>query len=209
MFDLTPKTSQTKTCDKRLNCFVSRSCTILLLLLATAAATAQQYSVKVGTIGHRDQQLSVCYGFGAVQNSTDDYVQTESVSTLGPLWMSYLTVIDRSFSVGAELGYHELRARWHIGQSNQSATVPYLKRTTHLAAQAMWTWYDGKWLSLSSSGSLGAAVISHERDVSSVSFAPAYHIGLLCVRATGDVAFRLELGYGFRGLVNVGMSFVM
>ncbi|MBU3700176.1 MAG: hypothetical protein FGM33_09270 [Candidatus Kapabacteria bacterium] len=186
-----------------------QSFTIVLLLLTTEAAAAQQYSVKVGTIGHREQQMSVSYGLGAVQNSVDPNVPAESVSTLGPLALSYLTNPTSSFAIGAELGYHELKARWQIDPSSAGMSVPYLKRSVHLAAQSVWTWYDGRWLSISSSASLGVALISHEREVSSAAIAPAYHIGLVSLRATGDVAFRLELGFGYRGLVNMGMCFVM
>jgi hypothetical protein len=37
----------------------------------------------------------------------------------------------------------------------------------------------------------------------------AYHLGVVSMRVVGDVAFRLEIGYGYRGIVNAGMSFVM
>ena len=195
---------------------MSKTCTIILLLLTTAAAAAQQYSVKIGTIGHRDQQMCVSVGVGGVQNQVARNVLDDStLNFLGPLQATYTVTLDSVWSVGAELGYHEAKGRWLSDDTNspsggRAIPVPYAKRTVHIAACAEMAWFHGRWFTLSSSGSVGMAFSSHDgNNVPLSSTGVAYHLGVVSMRVVGDVAFRLEIGYGYRGIVNAGMSFVM
>ena len=199
-----------------LNCLVSQTCTIVLLLLTTAAAAAQQYSVKVGTAGHREQRLTVGYGVGGVQNAAERNVLDDStLHAFGPLWLSYTTELGSRINIGAEVAYHEQTGRWLSDDTNpppggRAIPVPYSKRTMHLAAHGEVMWYHARWFDLASGASLGVALFDHSgnnRPLASTGL--AYHIGLVSVRVTGDVAFRLEFGYGYRGIINAGMSFVM
>ncbi|MBU3680028.1 MAG: hypothetical protein FGM32_10555 [Candidatus Kapabacteria bacterium] len=189
---------------------------IIILLLAAGSATAQQYSVKVGTAGHREQQMTVGYGLGGAQNAVARNVLGDStLHAFGPLWLSYTTELGNRMSVGAEVGYHETTGRWLSDDTNppsggRAIPVPYSKRTVHLAAHGEVMWHHARWFDLASGASLGIALFDHNGNNTPLSSTGlAYHISLVSVRVAGDVAFRLEIGYGYRGIVNVGMSFVM
>lgn len=179
-------------------------------MLAATTIAAQDYTVRHGYIGRRDHQMTVAYGFLAVQGNDEPRNLDDSTrSTLGPLWMSYLFALDSSVSLGMEVGYHELRGRVHASDSLATISDVYLRRTAHLAAQASLTWYRTRWVSVSSTASLGVAVILRDENDDSSPVIPAYHVGLASIRVAGDASFRLELGYGYRGALNIGMSFVM
>lgn len=190
--------------------------TILLLVVASVPARAQPYSVKIGTAGHRDHRMTIGYGVGGVQDAVVRNVMDDStLHAFGPLWLSYATAIRERLSVGAEVGYHETTGRWLSDDTNppqggRAVPVPYSKRTVHIAGHAEYLWYHARWFDLASSASLGVALTDHagnNRPLATTGL--AYHLGLMSVRATGDVAFRLEIGYGYRGIINAGMSFVM
>ncbi len=188
----------------------------IIIACASVLTSAQQYAVKIGTIGHRDHQMTVSTGFGAVQNTVVRNVMDDStLNFLGPLWANYTVMLDSLWSVGAEIGYHEAKGRWLSDDTNpppggRAIPVPYAKRTVHIAACAELAWFCGRWFTLSSSGSLGMALIDHAgNNVPLASTGVAYHLGVVSMRVVGDVAFRLEIGYGYRGLINAGMSFLM
>ncbi|MFM8772098.1 MAG: hypothetical protein ACKOE4_08810 [Candidatus Kapaibacterium sp.] len=189
---------------------------LLLLLLLPIFASAQQYAVKVGTAGHREQRMTVGYGVGGVQNSvTRNVLDDSTLHAFGPLLLSYTTAYGDRVNIGAEVGYHELKGRWLSDDTNpppggRAIPVPYGKRTVHIAAHGEVLWHHTRWFDLASDASLGVALINHSgnnRPLASTGL--AYHVGLVSVRVAGDVAFRLEIGYGYRGLINAGMSFVM
>jgi hypothetical protein len=190
---------------------------LLIFMLSTVSLVcAQDFNVRWGTIGHRDQRLTVGYGVGGVQNAiTRNVLDDSTLSTLGPLWFAYTADLDSVISVGAEIGYHELTGRWLSDDTNppsggRAIPVPYSKRTVHLAVHGEWTWYRTRWVTLSSTASVGYAIILHAGNNKPLDgSAPAYHLGVASLRVTGDVGFRIEVGYGYRGLVNFGMSFVM
>ena len=220
--DLTPQTTHLKPARSaralargNLNCIVFHAFTILVLLITCVLANAQQYSVKIGTIGHRDQQMTVGAGWGGVQNMVARNVLDDStLNFLGPIWACYTVTLDSLWSVGAEVGYHEAKGRWLSDDTNPASggraiPVPYGKQTVHIAACAELAWFHRRWFTLSSSGSLGIALSSHDGNnvpLGTTEF--AYHLGLVSMRVVGDVAFRLEVGYGYRGLINAGMSFL-
>ncbi len=185
-------------------------------MLAATAISAQGYSVRHGFIGHRDHQMTVGYGLGGAQNAVARNVLDDStLSFLGPLWAGYMVALDSVWSVGAEVGYHEAKGRWLSDDTKpppggRAIPVAYTKHTVHIAASAELTWFHGRWITLSSSGSLGLAMMGHAGNNVPLSSADvAYHLGVVSMRVTGDVGFRLEIGYGYRGIVNAGMSFVM
>lgn len=194
-----------------------RFCLIIVFtVLLTIFASAQQYAVKVGTAGHREQRMTVGYGVWGVQNSvTRNVLDDSTLHAFGPLLLSYTTAHGDRVNIGVEVGYHEMKGRWLSDDTNpppggRAIPVPYSKRTVHIAAHGEVLWYHTRWFDLASDASLGVALTGH--DGNNRSLAPlgtAYHIGLMSVRVTGDVAFRLEIGYGYRGLINAGMSFVM
>ncbi|HBB26682.1 MAG TPA: hypothetical protein DCZ59_10485 [Bacteroidetes bacterium] len=185
-------------------------------MLAATTIAAQDNIVRHGYIGHRDQQMTVGAGFGGVQNMVARNVPDDStLNVLGPLWANYMVTLDSAWSVGAEVGYHEAKGRWLSDDTDpppggRADPVPYAKRTVHVAACAELAWFHGRWFTLSSSGSLGIAMLGHAGNTAPLASTDvAYHLGVVSLRVTGDVGFRLELGYGYRGMINAGMSFVM
>ncbi|MFN6135296.1 MAG: hypothetical protein ACK475_03355 [Bacteroidota bacterium] len=189
---------------------------IFITMLAATTIAAQDYTVRHGYIGHRDQRMTVGAGWGGVQNMVARNVLEDStLSFLGPLWASYMVTLDSVWSVGAEVGYHEAKGRWLSNDTDpppgvRAIPVPYKKHTVHLAACAELVWFHGRWITLASSGSLGIALTGHAgNNLPLASTDIAYHLGVVSMRVTGDVGFRLELGYGYRGMINAGMSFVM
>lgn len=190
--------------------------TIFITMLAATTIAAQEYTVRHGYIGHRDHRMTVGYGVGGVQNAVvRNVLDDTTLHAFGPLWLSYATAVGERLSVGGEVGYHETTGRWLSDDTNppsggRAIPVPYSKRTVHIAALGEVLWYHTRWLDLASNTSIGVALIDHSgnnRPLASTGL--AYHVGLVSVRVSGDVAFRLEIGYGYRGLINAGMSFVM
>lgn len=185
-------------------------------MLAATTIVAQEYTVRHGYIGHRDQQMTVGAGWGGVQNMVARNVLDDStLNFMGPLWACYTVTLDSVWSVGAEVGYHEAKGRWLSDDTNpppggRAIPVPYAKRTVHIAACAELAWFHGRWFTLASSGSLGLAMVDHSgNNTPLASTGLAYHLGVMSMRVVGDVAFRLEIGYGYRGLINAGMIFLM
>lgn len=185
-------------------------------MLAATTIAAQEYAVRHGYIGHRDHRMTIGYGVGGVQDAVVRNVLDDStLHAFGPLWLSYARAIGERLSIGGEVGYHETTGRWLADDTNpppggRAVPVPYSKRTVHIAGHAEYLWYHARWFDLASGASLGVALTDHSgnsRPLATTGL--AYHLGLVSVRATGDVAFRLEIGYGYRGIINAGMSFVM
>jgi len=194
-----------------------------LTLLAIAspanaiAAGLNELSVSVGIrSNYRMQPLQD--GFNTWQNQSGEAYNRENIKDAGAYFLSFLRPMTPKFSLGITTGIEQESGTFSDEGAQHSGT--YRKRNLTVAMEARYCYYEREKLRMYASAGLGFhafmqatefrviqngftyAIESNEQ----LGGGPAYHINAFGARYGGKAGVFLEAGYGYKGMLNGGLS---
>ncbi|MBR5735375.1 MAG: hypothetical protein IKX60_01075 [Bacteroidales bacterium] len=182
---------------------------VATLMLSSAAfgQKADGYGIPTNSINiQASDGLGETFMAGLVmafaQTARAIFKQDPNEETTG--WMPYLTAgydyhfADTRWAIGGEAGY------WNIGVRNKETGVTSYSHVATLAAASKIFYKPGGSFKLYGGINLGVGVASGNGDNS---FFPAFQINPIGMRLGSErIAFVLELGVGYRGLIQAGIN---
>ena len=182
---------------------------VAALMLSSAAfgQKADGYGIPTNSINiQASDGLGETFMAGLVmafaQTARAIFKQDPNEETTG--WMPFLTAgydyhfADTRWTVGGEAGY------WNIGVRNKETGVTSYSHVATLAAASQIFYKPGGSFKLYGRINLGVGVASGNGDNS---FFPAFQINPIGMRLGSErIAFVLELGVGYRGLIQAGIN---